>query len=79
VAKTRQEIENRMLTPVFTFKPKKPAPSNLKQCKCGCGNLIDAGMDSYIIIDEDLFYDDPCVVTHFIKEAGGRRVYGGAC
>jgi hypothetical protein len=34
LAKTRQEIENRMLTPVFTFKPKSPAPT---YTRCGCG------------------------------------------
>jgi hypothetical protein len=34
MAKTGQEIENRMLTPVFTFKPKQPAPTFTR---CGCG------------------------------------------
>ena len=34
MAKTRQEIENRMLTTVFTFKPKQPAQTFTR---CGCG------------------------------------------
>lgn len=34
MAKTRQEIENRMPTTVITFKPKHPAPTF---ARCGCG------------------------------------------
>lgn len=85
MAKHPKEIENRVLTPVIAFKRPESTPeptqesSNAVICKCGCGCKINTSMDSYVIIDGDLFLDDGCVTNHFIKEAGGRRVYGGAC
>lgn len=81
MAKHPKEIENRLLTPIIPFKRPEPTQesSNAVICKCGCGCEINTSMDSYVIIDGDLFLDDGCVTNHFIKEAGGRRVYGGAC
>lgn len=36
MAKTRQEIENRILTPVITFMPKTPKKQvPIKRCGCG--------------------------------------------
>jgi hypothetical protein len=76
VAKHPKEIENRVVTP-FPFK--RPESTNAVVCKCGCGCEINTSIDSYIIVDGDLFLDDGCVTNWVLKEAGGRRVYGGAC
>jgi len=73
-------LENPILSPtqISTHKRfRSPVPATI--CKCGCKCSIDTCSDSYIIIDGDLFLDDGCVTDYFIKEAGGRRVYGGAC
>lgn len=75
MAKRKEDLENPMVvTPIFTH------PSFRRNaCKCGCGEVIDPGMDSYVEIDDMIFSSDYCVTNYFIKEAGGRRVYGGAC
>lgn len=76
MAKKQSEIKR--FPEMYTFKqPSAQKSDNL--CKCGCGHEINRGLDSYIIIDDMLFWDDSCVTDHFIKDAGGRRVYGGAC
>lgn len=78
MAKKIEDLRNPKPTLVIPFKtPNAPESDNL--CKCGCGQEINLGLDSYIIIDDMLFWDDSCVTDHFIKDAGGRRVYGGAC
>ncbi|MNJ53939.1 hypothetical protein D3C77_493580 [compost metagenome] len=78
MAKRREEIENPILTPVITFR-RPDSVVNETPCKCGCRAKINCSMDDYIIIDGEFFADDYCVTDHYIKEAGGRRVYGGAC
>lgn len=75
MAKRREDLENPMLTQIIPFR----RPSNETICKCGCNCEINKSMDSYIIIDGYYFAEDACVTDFFIKEAGGRRVYGGAC
>lgn len=80
MAKNRREIENPILTLIEPHKRyREPNPKQENICKCGCKKEIAPGFDSYIIIDDMMFWSDECVTDYFIKEAGGRRVYGGAC
>ena len=82
MAKRKEDIENRTLTPVIPFRrpgvEDKPRPEVGLRCS-ECQSEISVGWDSYIIIDGESFCSDSCVTDHFIQEAGGRRVYGGAC
>lgn len=75
------KVDNPMLTPVIPLRRPsiEPAEKSENMCSCGCGEYINRGMDSYIEIDDMIFDTDYCVTNYFIKAAGGRRVYGGAC
>lgn len=78
MAKHPREIENPILTLVETHKRfRHPNPPTREICKCGCGKEIDKQEDSYIIVDDNLFWDAEHVTDYFISQAGGRRVWGG--
>ena len=81
MAKRREEIENRILTPVIPLKrPSIEEPIRLVTTRCEtCRDRIYTNEDNYIIIDDMLFCSDEHVTDFFINAAGGRRVYGGAC
>lgn len=82
MAKRREDLENRILTPVITLR--RPSIDEVKPLRVGtrcqtCNERVYTELDSYIIIDDMHFCCDEHVTDHFIREAGGRRVYGGAC
>lgn len=77
MAKHPREIENTMLKLVENKWYRQPNPPALETCKCGCGKTIDEQEDSYIIVDDKLFWDAEHVTDYFISQAGGRRVWGG--
>jgi hypothetical protein len=83
MAKRKEEIENRIITPVIPLRrPSIDQPSRLVTTRCEseiCQDHIDTFNDDYIVIDDMLFCSDKCVTDFFIKSAGGRRVHGGAC
>lgn len=83
MAKNRQEIENRILSPLIPLRrPSIEQPSRLVTTRCesaSCRDRIDTFNEDYIVIDDMLFCSDQCVTDFFISSAGGRRVYGGAC
>lgn len=82
--KSRQEIENRILTPIIPLR--RPSIENETKHEVGnrcawegCRGRIYTLLDSYLEIDGQLFCSDTCAAEHYMKDAGGRRVYGGAC
>ena len=82
MAKRKEEIENLMITPVIPLRRPtiEERSKHISGCRCHyCNDRITTSMDDYIIIDDMTFCCDEHVTEHFIKEAGGRRVYGGAC
>ena len=83
MAKRKEEIENRIITPVIPLRcPNIEQPSRLVTTRCesgSCRGRIDTYNDDYIIVDDMLFCSDQCVTDFYISAAGGRRVYGGAC
>jgi hypothetical protein len=80
MAKRREDLENPMIqNKVIPYRrPEKLMPNEVL-CNCGCGYSIELGIDDYIAIDGEYFLYDSCVADYFIKETGGKRVYGGAC
>lgn len=82
MAKSKQEIENRIITQVIPLR--RPDIGEVKSFPVGtrcqtCNERVLTDLDSYIIIDDMYFCCDEHVTDYFIREAGGRRVYGGAC
>ncbi len=83
MAKSKQEIENRIVAPVIQLR--RPSVEETKKVSVGmrcrsCNERIYDLLDDYIEIDEEtLFCSDHCAAEFYIKDAGGRRVYGGAC
>lgn len=75
MAKHQRELENPILTSIYTFRQPNQPPR--VTCKCGCGKEIDKQEDSYIIVDDNFFWDAEHVTDYFISQAGGRRVWGG--
>lgn len=80
MAKRREEVENPMLTPVIPLK----RPEEYKATRIGtrcetCNERIYPLLDSYLIVDDMYFCCDEHAADHYMKAAGGRRVYGGAC
>jgi len=68
-------IDNPMLTQVIPFRQ----PINVLRCAWeGCNEPIHT-MDGYLLIDDMTFCCDTCAAEYFMKDAGGHRVYGGAC
>lgn len=88
MAKRREDIENPILTQIIPLRrPSIEETSKLEErakreagvrCEC-CNERVYTMMDDHVIVDTMYFCDDHCVTDYFIKEAGGRRVYGGAC
>ncbi len=83
MAKSKEEIENRIVAPVIPLR--RPSIEETKtanigmRCSC-CNERIYNLLDDYIFIDEDtLFCSDHCAAEFYINDAGGHRVYGGAC
>lgn len=82
MAKRKEDIENPIVMHVIPFKRPtiEEAPKVVDGIRCpACGDRVYDQLDDYVIVDEMYFHDDHCVTDYFIKEAGGRRVHGGAC
>lgn len=76
MAKRREDIEN----PMVVIPLKRPVIHPRHVCENEmCNDPIYKSFDSYLEIDDMMFCSDRCAADHYIKEAGGRRVHGGAC
>lgn len=71
MAKTREELENRILAPVITFKPKHPAPT-LTRCGCGRPAMYEVYEDKQPHCD--LCHDDAISTDQQVLV---RRLVGG--
>ncbi|MCM3703776.1 hypothetical protein [Paenibacillus macerans] len=85
MAKSKHEIENAVVR-LNVIKLQRPSIEEVGTVelvpRCaweGCRNKIYTLLDDYLEIDDMLFCSDRCAVEHYMKEAGGRRVHGGAC
>lgn len=83
MAKRKEDIENPMiLNQVIQLRqPSTSEPKRQIGLRCtweGCRDPIYK-MDGYLIIDGMTFCSDTCAAEHYMKDAGGHRVYGGAC
>lgn len=69
MAKTRREIENPILTPVITFRPKHPAPTF---ARCGCGRPASYEVYEHqephceLCYDEAISTDTPVLVRRLV-------------
>lgn len=82
MSKRKEDIENFAVKRVIPLRPptidEPKKVSTLPRCEW-CKEKIYTQLDDYLIVDDMLFCSDNCAAEHYMNNAGGRRVHGGAC